>query len=213
LRPSDWIFARRDRVGDRARAFSPLFVHALRARRPTLRPLTAASLAVIWLVSVWLIASGDPIRDSILGFALRENTSYASGFSDTAFRSVTPGMSEPELRSLLGAPHGEDWYYPPRAQPTLRAEEVSVASISRECVGLRFEYGFVVNAFDEDSCGDLRLWIDISRRRPATPRASARSLLELQLESHRSLSPPANGLLPELACGHHFEPVGEGLAR
>ncbi len=142
--------------------FSPLFVYALRPRRLTLRPLAAASLTAMWLVSVWLIASGDPIRESILGFALRENTSYASGFSDAALRSVTPGMSEPEVRSLLGAPHEEDWYYPPRDQPTLRAEEVSVASISRECVGLRFEHGFVASAFDEDSCGDLKLWIGTS---------------------------------------------------
>ena len=142
--------------------FGPLFVYALRPRRLTLRPLTAASLTAMWLGSVWLIASADPIRDAILGFALRENTSYASGFSDAAFRSVTPGMSEPEVRSVLGAPHVEDWYYPPRDQPTLRAEEVSVASISRECVGLRFEYGFVASAFDEDSCGDLRLWIGTS---------------------------------------------------
>ena len=142
--------------------FSPLFVYALRARRLTLRPLTAASLTAMWLVSVWLIASSDPIRESILGFALRENTSYASGFSDAAFRSVTPGMSEPEVRSLLGAPHVEDWYYPPRDQPTLRAEEVSVASISRECVGLRFEHRFVASAFDEDSCGALKLWIGTS---------------------------------------------------
>jgi len=142
--------------------FGPLFVYALRPRRLTLPPLTAASLTAMWLVSVWLIASGDPIRDSILGIALRENTSYASGFSDVAFRSVTPGTSERDLRALLGAPHAEDWYYPPRDQPTLRAEEVSVAEISRECVGLRFAYGFVVSAFDEDSCGDLGLWIGTS---------------------------------------------------
>jgi membrane-bound metal-dependent hydrolase YbcI (DUF457 family) len=142
--------------------FAPLFVYALWPRRLTLRPLAAASLTAMWLVSVWMIASGDPVRDAILGFALRENTSYASGFSDAALRSVTPGMSEPEVRSLLGAPREEDWYYPPRDQPTLRAEEVSVAAISRECVGLRFEYGFVASAFDEDSCGDLKLWIGTS---------------------------------------------------
>jgi inner membrane protein len=142
--------------------FGPLFVYALRPRRLTMPLVTAASLTAMWLVSVWLIASGDPIRDSILGFALRENTSYASGFSDTAFRSVTPGMSEQDLRGLLGAPHREDWYYPPRDQPALRAADASAAAILGECLGVSFEYGFAVNAIDEDSCGNLGLWIGTS---------------------------------------------------
>ena len=142
--------------------FGPLVVYALRPQRQTLRPLAGASLTAMWLVSVWLIASGDPIRDSILGFLLRENTSYTTGFADATFRSVTPGMSEHDVRRLLGPPHLEDWYYPPRDQPTLRAEEVAVAAIPRECLGLRFEYGFAVSAIDAESCGNLGLWIGTS---------------------------------------------------
>jgi len=142
--------------------FGPLFGYALRRRRLMMRPLTAASLTAVWLVSFWLIASGDPIRDSILGFALRENTSYASGFSDAAFRSVTPGMSEQDLRGLLGAPYREDWYYPPRDQPALRAGEAFAGAAWRECVGMRFEYGFTVSTIDQDSCGNLGLWIGTS---------------------------------------------------
>ena len=142
--------------------FGPLFVYALRPRRRALRPLTAASLTAMWLVSVWLIASGDPIRDSILGFALRENTSSVSGFSDAAFRSVAPGMSEQDLRGLLGSAHGESWYYPPRDQPALRAADASAEAVWRECLGVRFEYGFAVNTIDEDSCGNLGLWIGAS---------------------------------------------------
>ena len=154
--------------------FSPVFLYALRPRRLTMRPLTAASLTAIWLVSLWLIASGDPIREAILGFALRENTSHASGFSDAAFRTVTPGMPEQDVRGLLGAPHGEDWYYPPRDQPALRAADAFAGAISRECLGVRFEYGFAVNAFDEDSCGNLGLWagtsLDDARRLLGPPR-------------------------------------------
>ena len=142
--------------------FGPVFVYALWPRRRTLRPLVAATMTVMWLASVWLIASGDPIRESILGFALRENTSYASGFSDSAFRSVTPGMSEQDLLRLLGAPLGQDWYYPPRDQPALRAADASAEMRTDECLGLRFEYGFVVDAFDQDSCGKLGLWIGTS---------------------------------------------------
>jgi inner membrane protein len=154
--------------------FFPVFLYALRPRRRTMRPLAAASLTAIWLVSLWLIASGDPIREAILGFALHEDTSHASGFSDTAFRTVTPGMPEQDVRGLLGAPHGEDWYYPPRDQPALRAADAFAGAISRECVGVRFEYGFAVNAFDEDSCGNLGLWagtsLDDARRLLGPPR-------------------------------------------
>ncbi len=142
--------------------FGPLFVYALWPQRLRMSPPIGGSLTAMWLVSVWLIASGGPIRDSILGFVLRENTSYTTGFSEAAFRSVTAGMSEPDVRRLLGTPHLEDWYYPPRDQPTLRAEEASVAAISRECLGLRFEYGFAVDTIDADSCGNLGLWIGTS---------------------------------------------------
>src|SRR5580765_1579163 len=142
--------------------FGPLFIYALRPRGLTMRPVAAASLTAMWLVSVWLIASGDPIRDSILGFALRENTSYAGGFSDAAFRSVRPGMSEQDLRGLLGPPHYEDWYYPPRDQPALRAEDAFAGAAWRECVGMRFQYGFAVSTIDEESCGNLGLWIGTS---------------------------------------------------
>ena len=71
-------------------------------------------------------------------------------------------MSEQDLRGLLGAPHGEGWYYPPRDQPALRAADAFAAAILRECLGVRFEYGFAVNAIDQDSCGNLGLWIGTS---------------------------------------------------
>ena len=176
-----------------------------------MRPLTAASLTAMWLVSVWLIASGDPIRESILGVALREDVSFAVGFSEPAFRSVEPGMSDQTVRGLLGPPHDESWYYPPRDQPALRAADASVAEIRGECLGVRFEWGFAVNSFDEHSCGKLGLWIrHVARRCPASPRTSARSVLEVHLESNRRLLPRADGLLPELACGRRPQSVVEG---
>jgi hypothetical protein len=36
------------------------------------------------VVSVWLISSGNPVRDAIVGFLLREDTAYTSGFSEEA---------------------------------------------------------------------------------------------------------------------------------
>ncbi len=138
--------------------FSPLFVYALRPRRLTMRPLAAASFLTFWLVALWLTSSGDRIRESILGFALRENVSFSSGFSEAGFQSVTPGMSDDTVRGLLGVPYAENWYYPPRDQPTLRAEDAGVDAIRNECLGVGFEYGFSVFAADPDTCEKLGIW-------------------------------------------------------
>jgi hypothetical protein len=138
--------------------FSPLFVYALRPRRLALRPLIATSFVTVWLVALWLIASGDRIRESILSVVLRENVSFPSGFSEAAFQSLAPGMSDQAVRGLLGVPHGESWYYPPRDQPTLRAEDASVDTVRNECLGVGFEYGFSMFAADPDTCERLGIW-------------------------------------------------------
>jgi inner membrane protein len=154
--------------------FSPLFVYALRPRRLTMRPLPASAWTLLWLAAVWLIASGDPIRESILGVALRENVSFSSGYSEAAFRSVTAGMPDETVHSLLGTPRNESWYYPPRDQPTLRAEDAGVNAVRNECLGVGFEYGFSMFAADPGTCERLGIWtgtsIDDVRRILGVPR-------------------------------------------
>ena len=71
--------------------------------------------------------------------------------------NVRAGSAAPARRTVP-----EDWYYPPRDQPALRAEDAFAGAAWRECVGLRFEYGFAVSTIDEDSCGNLGLWIGTS---------------------------------------------------
>jgi hypothetical protein len=46
-----------------------------------------------------------------VGFVLREQTQYASGFSERALRRVTRGQSEREVRQALGAPIRERWIF------------------------------------------------------------------------------------------------------
>jgi len=87
--------------------FAPLVAFAI--RRP--RPRIAWALAPAWVAGVWLIASGDPVRNAILGVALREQTEYAKGFSEEGFQSVAVGQSEADVRRLAGAPLGEWWDY------------------------------------------------------------------------------------------------------
>jgi inner membrane protein len=88
--------------------FAPLVVFALR-----LNHLNKYVLPV-WCVSVWLIASGDPVREAALGFVLREDTEYASGFSDRSFQTIRLADSDTEVRRVMGAPLGEWWGYRPQ---------------------------------------------------------------------------------------------------
>jgi inner membrane protein len=87
--------------------FAPLIVFALR-----LSHLNTYVLPV-WCVSVWLIVSADPARNAVLGFVLREDTAYASGFSDRSFQTIRLGDSDTDVRRLMGAPLGEWWVYRP----------------------------------------------------------------------------------------------------
>jgi inner membrane protein len=61
--------------------FAPLFFYALRPRRLEAKRLVVAILLTVWAGSVWLIASGDPVRDSIIGAALRRHH-VREGFSE-----------------------------------------------------------------------------------------------------------------------------------
>src|SRR5688572_21067756 len=79
--------------------FAPLIWLALRSRaRPRAwrwarwRHLTALLIAV-WVLGLWLFTSGDPVRERVIRAALRDNTEFASGFSESALRSVAPGDS------------------------------------------------------------------------------------------------------------------------
>ena len=85
--------------------FAPLIVFALGLTRIT------RYLLPVWIVSVWLLVSGDPVREAAIGFVLREDTEYASGFSERSFRAIRIGDSDADVRRLMGAPLGEWWVY------------------------------------------------------------------------------------------------------
>jgi inner membrane protein len=134
--------------------FSPVLILALRSRRVDARPVAAGFFLALWLVSVWLISSGDQIRDAIVGFLVREDTAYTTGFSEDAFRTIAPGASDQDVRQRLGAPFGESWFYPPKDQPFERASTTSASSV-HGCRAVRFETGVVVTALDLDACKKL----------------------------------------------------------
>jgi inner membrane protein len=68
-------------------------------------------LLPVWIVSAWLLVSGDPVREAVLGTVLREDTEYASGFSDRSFQTIRIGDADSDVRRLMGAPLGEWWVY------------------------------------------------------------------------------------------------------
>src|SRR5262245_27856731 len=71
--------------------FAPVAVYALRPKHvPRL-------LIPVWCGLVWLIVSTDPLRERVLSVVLRENTEYASGFSDRAFQTVHVGQPEADV--------------------------------------------------------------------------------------------------------------------
>jgi inner membrane protein len=108
--------------------FAPVTLFALR------RTYSMRFFIPIWAVMVWLIGSGDPVREAILGFILREDTEYASRFSEHTFQTIKRGQSDDEVQQLLGPPLGEWWSYP-REPPW----ELSAAG----CQVVYFESGVV----------------------------------------------------------------------
>ena len=116
----------------------------------------AAGLSAAWIAGMWLVTSHDAVRESIVGFVLREKTEYASGFSERALSSIRRGQSEEDVRHTLGVPLREYWFY--------GFDEV------QQCGALDFDHGVVVGARDEDACLDIGIG-------PGTPTIAVKSSL------------------------------------
>ena len=142
--------------------FSPLLRFALRSRRLYVR--VTALFTASWAVSVWLIASGDPAREAIVGFLLREDTVFATGYSEKAFGSIAAGEPEREIRRRLGEPLKESWFYTQKNLGFQPAITRSAASLKDECLLVRFEAGSVAKAHDIDACGTLGIETGMSPR-------------------------------------------------
>lgn len=75
---------------------------ATKARR---RALVIACSLVAAGVAIFILLPIDGYGGWVLSFlADKEDTVYASGYSDEGFRRIRPGMSEQEVVDLLGAP-------------------------------------------------------------------------------------------------------------
>jgi outer membrane protein assembly factor BamE (lipoprotein component of BamABCDE complex) len=66
----------------------------------------------------------DGLDGWLASLCFDEDTVYATGYSDAAFRSVHPGMTESELLGRLQTPLGENWTYSSFVPPGTLSEMV-----------------------------------------------------------------------------------------
>ena len=81
--------------------FAPLIWFSM---RPRVRPFIPI---LVWLVALWLFVSGDPVRERIIRFVLRDDTVFTPGFSDSKLSAVERGDSYDDVRTRLGSPFRE----------------------------------------------------------------------------------------------------------
>jgi inner membrane protein len=93
--------------------FAPAWMFAIWPQHARLRRRVAALLC-FWLGAVWLVGSGSPRRDAVIGAVIRENTEYSTRYSEERFRTIRRGQSAAEVRDIVGAPFGESWFYADR---------------------------------------------------------------------------------------------------
>ena len=126
--------------------FLPLFVFALRTSDFTLQ--ASAPFLLAWLAAAWLIASTDPLRETVVATLLRDRTQFAQEFSESRFGSVTEGLSQTQVRQQLGAPLEEGWMYSPDGEAPANT---SIEKVSG-CGSVRFEDDRVTESFRPAAC-------------------------------------------------------------
>jgi inner membrane protein len=171
--------------------FLPLWLFAFRMRQ-------RAVAVAVWPIALWLIGSSDPLRERILGVALREDTVFAKGYSEQALRHVVVGDDEDTVRRSLGEPFGESWFFAPKGWTFQSAMEVSPADLPNGCFGVRLNEGVVEETHERDPCGALGLAAGASR-------ADVRRLLGSPSEScaEYSMSPGHGHFRMRMVCFLH----------
>jgi inner membrane protein len=125
--------------------FLPLWLFAFRFRMRT-------AAVALWGVAVWLLASTDPVRERIVGLMFPDDTRFAAGYSEDAFRTVTIGESEDAVRTGLGEPLNESLFYMPKGSSFRSAMEVSPARLPPDCFGAFLKGGIVEDTALHDQC-------------------------------------------------------------
>ncbi len=160
--------------------FLPALVFALWPGRVAAR--AAVSLGILWLGAVAVISYSERTADALKGVLVREDTAYAAGFSEAAFRTLGLGRTESEVLAVLGPPHQELWFYTP---PDSRPPDERPAARDG-CLIIRLQDDRVVSAYER---GQMRFARGHRRAHapgaPAAAGIAAGIVLAVQLESCR----------------------------
>ena len=124
--------------------FLPLWLLAFRFR------VRSAAIAV-WLVAVWLLVSGDPVRERLVGFVYPDDTRFAPSYSEDAFRTIAVGQTEESVKERLGEPLFESVYYMSGGS-FWSAMALGTAPPPTACFGAGLKAGVVHDAHDPDIC-------------------------------------------------------------
>jgi hypothetical protein len=73
--------------------------------------IIGVAIALVSIVAAMHLYLLDGIEGELYSIAFKEDTLYASGYTDNAFRRITPGVRESEVREILNTPLGEAWTY------------------------------------------------------------------------------------------------------
>jgi hypothetical protein len=137
--------------------FLPVLVFALWRGRVAAKVILPAT--ALWVGVVGVISASESTLDAIKGVFLREDTSYAEGFSERAFRTIRPGLTETEVRDVLGSPYQEWWFYtepddrPPDERPAAR----------NACLIIRLQDDRVASAYEDSRCVARGITVGLTR--------------------------------------------------
>ena len=125
--------------------FLPLWLYAFGIRR-------RAAVIALWPVAVWLLMSGDPLRERLITWLLPDDTRFAAGYSEEAFRAIAVGDSEDVVRGRLGEPLFESVLFLPKGFD-LESIMVGVpAQLPSGCFGAGVKAGVVQDVHEAGIC-------------------------------------------------------------
>jgi hypothetical protein len=98
---------------------------------------------IVLAVQTWSL---DGVDGEALALILPDDTEYAAGYSDRAFRSVREGMTKQMVTDLLGKPLWESWHYSQPLNCDVHVRDGLIKWAPPECKGMAINEGMTSDA-------------------------------------------------------------------